>query len=31
MIKIAEQLCIAFKQESVLLKDYTNNLIMFLN
>ena len=30
MIKIAEQLCIMFKQESVLLKDCSNNRIMII-
>ena len=31
MIKIAEELCKAFKQESVLLKDYSSNRIMFID
>lgn len=31
LIKIAEQLCAAFKQESVLLKDYSNNRILFVD
>lgn len=31
MIKIAEQLCTAFKQESVLLKDYSSNRILFVD
>ena len=29
--KIAEQLYITFKEKSILLKDYTNNIIMFID
>ena len=31
LIKIAEELCIAFLQESVLLKDFSNNKIFLVN
>lgn len=31
LIKITEQLCAVFKQESVLLKDYSNNRILFVD